>query len=60
MPEYRVYTIDKSGHIAGPPTIIEAPDDHAAREEAKQGLGGHTIEVWIGQRRIATFDPLHG
>jgi hypothetical protein len=59
MPEYRIYTIDGNGHIAGPPSIIVVPDDQAAREKAKQGLDGHTIEVWIGPRRIAKFDPLH-
>lgn len=59
MPAYRIYTIDKSGHIVGPPAIFEARDDEAAREEAKQGLDFRTIEVWIGQRRIAKFDPLH-
>jgi hypothetical protein len=59
MPEYRVYTIDRNGHIAGLPAIIEALDDQAAREKAKLGLNGHTIEVWIGPRRIAKFDPLH-
>jgi hypothetical protein len=59
MPAYRVYTIDKSGHILGPANLIEAADDETARQEAKRGLDGHTVEVWIGGRRIAKFDPLH-
>jgi hypothetical protein len=59
MPEYRIYTIGKDGHISGPADIIDADDDQAAREKAKQGLEGRTIEVWIDSRRIAKFDPLH-
>jgi hypothetical protein len=59
MPEYRVYMIGKDGRIIGPPTIIDALDDQAARAKAKHGLDGRTIEVWIGPRRIAKFDPLH-
>jgi hypothetical protein len=59
VPSYRIYTIDQHGHIAGPPGVIDAPDDEAARATAKQQLDGHVIELWIGSRRIAKFDPLH-
>lgn len=30
MPEYRLYTIKKGGHIAGPPAGVMAADDRAA------------------------------
>jgi hypothetical protein len=59
MPVYRIYTIGKDGHIAGPPVIIDAADDQGARQKAKRVLDGHAIEVWNGTRRIAKFDPLH-
>jgi hypothetical protein len=59
MPEYSIYAIDKDGHISGAAVIIDAADDQAAREEAKRGLDGQTIELWDGPRRIARFDPLH-
>jgi hypothetical protein len=59
MPAYRVYTVDKYGHISGPADIIDAADDEAARQEAKRMLDGHAIEIWDGTRRIAKFDPLH-
>jgi hypothetical protein len=59
VPQYRIYTLGKVGHIAGPPTVIDAADDQAAHQEAKRVLDGHGIEVWYGARRIAKFDPSH-
>jgi hypothetical protein len=59
MPAYRIYTLGKDGHFAGPPAIIDAADDEAARQEAKRVRDGHAIEVWYGARRIAKFDPSH-
>jgi hypothetical protein len=59
MPAYRIYTIDKDGHIVGPANIVDAADDQEARQEAKRMLEGHTIELWDGSRRVAKFDPLH-
>ena len=59
MHDYRVYLIDKNGHIGGPPTILKCPDDQAAVEQAKQYLDGRAVEIWDGARRVAHFDPIH-
>ena len=56
MPEYRFYIIEKDGHIARPPTVIEFPDDNTAVETAnktKQLLEGLSVEIWQRSRIVA-------
>ena len=57
VPAYRFYIFEKDGHVAGPPTFYELPDDDAALTEAKKVLGDRTIEVRRGNRLIGRFDP---
>ena len=38
VPVYRFYIFEKDGHVAGPPTFYELPDDDAALTEAKRFL----------------------
>jgi hypothetical protein len=57
MPEYRFYSMDKDGHIAGPPAAHELPNDAAAMTEAKQLVNGSAVEVWQGARIVAHLDP---
>ncbi|HEY0223690.1 MAG TPA: hypothetical protein VGC38_04170 [Pseudolabrys sp.] len=57
MPEYRFYTIQKDGHINGPPKELTFPDDAAALKEAKQLLEGHAIEVWRGTYAVGRLEP---
>ena len=57
MPAYRFYTFDKDGHVSGPPTCYELPDDAAALEEAKKILGDRAVEIRRGTRLIGRFDP---
>lgn len=57
MPEYRIYTVKKDGHLQGPPKVVECPNDLAAVNEAKQLLDGLIIEVWEGPRIVMRLDP---
>jgi hypothetical protein len=57
MPEYRFYTVEKDGHLAGPPTVHNSLTDDAAVTEAKKLLGDRTIEIWQGTRVVYRLDP---
>ena len=57
MVEYRIYTIEKDGHIASPPQILEAEDDYTAVEKAQQFRDGKVIEIWTGKRLVVRLDP---
>ena len=43
--DYKVYRLDDTGHIVSREDI-EAPDDEAAIEKARQFVDGHDIELW--------------
>jgi len=53
---YRAHILNKSGRVARPSLVFEAPDDVTAiaRARALAGDDAH-IEVWEGNRRI---DPM--
>jgi hypothetical protein len=55
MTAYRVYFVDDTGHVAGPPKIVECADDNEALQKAKQLIDGKDLEVWEGPRLIARF-----
>jgi hypothetical protein len=55
MADYRLYRLDKDGHVQGPPVIVNCDDDEAAMAEAKQYVDGVAIEIWDGGRRVAFF-----
>lgn len=48
---YRAYILDHNGHIMGV-REIDAPDDDAAIEKAKQYVDGHDFELWERGRLI--------
>lgn len=52
MPLYRLYSLNAGGHVTQPPIVIEAEDDAAAIEEAKQLQDGRDIEIWCGDRCV--------
>lgn len=58
MQSYRVYPLDKDGHVNGPPDILTCEDDGTAIEKAKRLVNGHDIEVWYLDRLIIHL-PLH-
>lgn len=57
MPEYRFYTIDKSGHITRPPEGHDLPNDAAANEKARRLLDDRDIEIWQGSRVVVYLVP---
>jgi hypothetical protein len=52
MPDYRIYVLDKDGHIKKPPEHIVCPDD------AGEHLGGQSIEVWDHARFVTRLEPV--
>jgi hypothetical protein len=57
MADYRLYRLDKDGHIQGPPVIVTCETDDAALSQAKQYVDGVAIEVWDCGRRVAFLPP---
>jgi hypothetical protein len=55
MAEYRAYILDDDGHISAAIGFL-CPDDEAATKYARQFVDGHDVELWQGDRQIATFD----
>jgi hypothetical protein len=57
MPAYRLYPLKDDGHVAGPPAVVECPDDQAAIEHARQVAIEQPVEIWLLDRRILRVDP---
>jgi hypothetical protein len=58
MPDYRIYVLDKDGHIKKPPEHIVCSDDAATLESAREHLGGQPIEVWDHARFVTRLEPV--
>lgn len=58
MAEYRLYRLDKDGHVLGPPEIITGDDDEAAIATAHQYVDGVAVELWDRSRRVAFFPAM--
>jgi hypothetical protein len=54
MNGYRAYLIGPDGHIKSRFDLI-CEHEEAAREQAKQLVDGHDVELWQLGRQIATF-----
>ncbi len=54
MADYRAYILAPNGQITGA-VDLECPNDEAAKQAAKQLVGGHDVELWHGARKIQTF-----
>ena len=52
MVEYRVYTVDKDGHIVKSTPLV-CDDDSRAVEQAKEISKDDTLEIWSGERFVA-------
>jgi hypothetical protein len=55
LPYYRVYFIDREGHVSRPPEIIDCANSEEAAEKAKQFIDGQDIEVWDGPRMVVKY-----
>ncbi|CAN7300949.1 hypothetical protein LJR220_001547 [Bradyrhizobium sp. LjRoot220] len=56
MGEYQAYVTGDDGQIERRIDLACADDD-AAKERAEALVDGHAIELWQGDRKIATFEP---
>lgn len=52
MRDYRIYRLDKNGHVLGPPVVVASDDDDSVIEEAKKYVDGVAVEVWDEARRV--------
>jgi hypothetical protein len=52
VPLYRVYFVDRSGHVSTPPEIVDAIDDQEATQKARQFVDGQDLEVWDESRLV--------
>jgi hypothetical protein len=55
MHGYKIYTLDRAGHIALA-YDFEGADDAAALEEAKKHSGKAAVEVWERSRLVAHIE----
>lgn len=55
MNNYQFYLLDRQGHTARPPRVASFKDDESALAEARKTLGDQTIEIWQGDRCVATL-----
>ena len=55
MAEYRLYCLDGVGKVSTA-EWIEAGDDKAAIEVAKETHDGHECELWQGKRLVVRLD----
>ena len=56
MPEYRIYQLDNKGQPSRQPSGVGVwKDDNEAQTNALLLLDGHAIEIWCGERKIATI-----
>ena len=55
MNNYQFYSFDRHGRTARPPRFAQFSDDKAALAEARKALHDQTIEIWHGDRCVATL-----
>jgi hypothetical protein len=56
MEEYRAYVIGQDGHITNR-VDIRCSDEKEARRLAKVVANSHSVEHWLADRFIETFEP---
>jgi hypothetical protein len=55
MNNYRVYFIERNGHIAQPARHFECSGDDEAIQQAQKFIDGLDVELWDGARFIQRF-----
>jgi hypothetical protein len=53
---YEAYVVGSDGHISMR-IDLHCTDEAAAKESAQQLVDGQAVELWQGDRRLATFIP---
>jgi hypothetical protein len=57
MNEYRLYQLDTSGHIAGPPDGFNCEEDGEAIERARRMMDANDVELWQMDRLVIRLKP---
>jgi hypothetical protein len=52
MAKYRLYSVDRNGHVVGPPKVVACASDEAVISKVKTMVDGLGIEIWNGTRRV--------
>jgi hypothetical protein len=52
MHPYRIYLVDKDGHVLSPAQVIECADDQEASAQAVKLTKGKSSELWDGGRLV--------
>jgi hypothetical protein len=60
MPDYRVYPVDKDGHILGVALVVACDSDQEAIEKARSLIKGRDVEVWDGSRLVDQIEADEG
>jgi hypothetical protein len=55
MDDYRAYIIGRDGHFQNS-VSLDCGDDDEAKDQAKQLVDGHDVELWQRDRKIAMFE----
>lgn len=58
MFDYRLYSLDASGHIVRSPVEFESASDDDAIETAQQYRDGSDMELWQRNRLVKAFPKL--
>jgi hypothetical protein len=56
LQDYEAYMLGPDGHITAR-LDLHCADEEAAKENARQLVNGHAVELWQRDRRLATFIP---
>lgn len=57
MTAYRVFPLDRAGHVSAPPIVLTCQSDHSALTVAPYRLGrGQMAEIWIGERLVGRVE----
>jgi hypothetical protein len=57
MPADRIYELDDNGKSSRPPSVGIWKDDSEAQTNAQTLLGKSALEIWCGDRKVATLKP---
>jgi hypothetical protein len=59
MYQYRLYYLDKSGHISGPPDGFVCGDDNTAIERVKRMVDVEDVELWRMDPLVIRLESKH-
>ena len=60
MTAYRIYVVDREGHVTGPPYIVYCANDPEAIQQARKYVGREPVEIWLDATRIGRLEPKTG